>query len=125
VPVHGAADDIGAPELVIDALLGYSQEGSPRGAAADLIGRAADSATLALDVPSGLELATGAVRHPHVKADATLTLAAPKAGLRSGRDVVGTLFVADISVPATAYERIGVEYETPFASASVVRVVGW
>jgi NAD(P)H-hydrate epimerase len=38
---------------------------------------------LALDVPSGLELATGALYDPHVQAEATLTLAVPKEPLRA------------------------------------------
>jgi hypothetical protein len=37
---------------------------------------------------------------------------------------VGTLFVADISVPEIAYRRLGIAYTTPFSGRAIVRVVG-
>src|SRR5262249_61968609 len=37
IPVHETSDPPGEPELVVDALLGYSQRGEPRGCAAELI----------------------------------------------------------------------------------------
>ena len=54
---------------------------------------------LALDVPSGVDTATGTVFGPAVRAEATLTLALPKAGLKSraAREHVGELYLADIS----------------------------
>ncbi len=113
-----------AADLVIDALLGYGQHGDPDGAHADLIQWCAGQRVLALDVPSGLELETGTLRNPFVRAEATLTLALPKHGLRSAEagDVVGELFVADISVPPLVYERIGVPHPSPFGSGPVVRI---
>ena len=50
---------LGQAELVLDGLLGYSQAGPPRRPAARLIQASAGRRVLALDVPSGLELATG------------------------------------------------------------------
>lgn len=110
-------------ELVVDALLGYSQSGPPRGTTADLIEASAGRRVLALDVPSGLELSSGVLHVPHVLAEATMTLAAPKTGLR-GSAAVGDLYLADISVPAAAFERIGMAYETPFARSPLVRLMG-
>jgi NAD(P)H-hydrate epimerase len=79
---------------------------------------------LALDVPSGLELASGAVRDPHVRALATLTLALPKEGLRTptAREAVGELALADISVPVAVYERLGLRFPSPFTDGPVVRI---
>jgi NAD(P)H-hydrate epimerase len=108
-------------ELVLDALLGYSQSGRPRGAAAGLIARAEGARVLSLDVPSGLELVTGVLHEPHVRAEATLTLAAPKTGLRSA--AAGHLFLADLSIPPSAYERLGVAATTPFAATPIVRLL--
>lgn len=111
-------------ELVIDALIGYSLDGDPRGTAADRI-RWANSATvptLALDVPSGLDATTGRVAQPCTVADATLTLALPKVGLHRARQVVGNLFVADISVPPAVYGRLGLAVTTPFAGSTIVRL---
>ena len=81
---------------------------------------------LALDAPSGLELASGSLHEPHVGAEATLTLALPKQGLRdgAGREAAGQLLLADISVPAAVYARLGLEFDSPFARGPIVRLVG-
>jgi NAD(P)H-hydrate epimerase len=117
--------DHDGPDLVVDALLGYSQQGDPRGGAARLIRWSAGRRVLALDVPSGLELANGAIRSPAVEAEATMTLALPKQGLAApGAAVhVGRLVLADISVPAGIYGRLGLEYKSPFGSGPLVELV--
>lgn len=125
IPVEVGRDGIGTRDLAIDALLGYSQSGPPRAGAETLIAAAAGVRTLALDVPSGLELATGELHDPHVRAEATITLAVPKTGLRAAAAAAATgdLYLADLSLPSIVYERLGVEYRSPFAGSSVVRVV--
>lgn len=111
-------------DLVVDAVLGYGVDGDPRGRAAELVrwANAMPAPVLALDGPSGLDLATGRVGDPCVVADATLTLALPKVGLRRAPQVVGILYAADISVPPALYERFGLRLRAPFAAAPVVRV---
>lgn len=126
------ADRLGIPvafeptpaDVALDALLGYSLEGNPRERTAELIGWANEGAfpVCALDLPSGLAATTGRVGAPCVRAVATLTLAMPKAGLRAAPDVVGELYLADISVPPSAYRSIGLEVGTPFPQAPLVRV---
>jgi NAD(P)H-hydrate epimerase len=121
----GAAIEVGADsfdgaELVLDAILGYSQRGAPRGGAAELIVASAAERVLSLDVPSGLELETGRLHEPAVEAEATLTLALPKRGLRAARDAVGSLYLADISIAATVYSRLGIAYDSPFAYGPIV-----
>jgi NAD(P)H-hydrate epimerase len=112
------------PDLVIDGLLGYSQEGAPRGITAQLIESVAARRVLSLDVPSGLELSTGVLQEPFVRAHATLTLALPKEGLRApgAAAAVGDLYLADISVPPSVYERLGVAYRSPFGASTIVRL---
>jgi NAD(P)H-hydrate epimerase len=124
VPIHERVDSLDEPDLVIDALLGYGQRGDPHGQAAELIRWSAGRRVLALDVPSGLELASGQLHIPHVTAEATITLAAPKTGLAAANaaEAVGRLFLADLSVPALVYERLGVAYETPFTRRPVVEL---
>jgi NAD(P)H-hydrate epimerase len=119
---EGVHDALGEPDLVLDALLGYGQHGDPYGDAAELIRWSQGRRVLALDVPSGLELSTEKLRTPHVTAEATMTLAAPKAGLAGAVDEVGALFVADISVPALVYRRLGLDYETPFGRGPLIEV---
>lgn len=97
----------GRPDLVLDALLGYSLSGPPHPATATLLDETRDVPTISLDVPSGLELSTGIAHPGHVRPVATLTLAAPKTGLEPARGVAGTLYLADISVPPAAFRRIG------------------
>jgi NAD(P)H-hydrate epimerase len=69
--------------VVIDALIGYSLDGDPRGPIAEQIrwANTAPAPVLALDLPSGLDASTGRVGDPCVTVDATLTLALPKVGL--------------------------------------------
>jgi NAD(P)H-hydrate epimerase len=125
IPIHDRKTGPGCqPDIVIDALLGYSQRGSPRGDVAELIRWSAAHRVLALDVPSGLELSRGRLLTPHITAEATMTLAAPKAGLRgpAASATVGRLFLADISVPALVYGRLGVPYESPFGTGPLVEL---
>jgi NAD(P)H-hydrate epimerase len=76
---------------------------------------------LSLDVPSGFDAATGRTRSPCVAAAATLTLAAPKVGLR-GSPATGQLYVADIGVPPPVLARIGLPAGALFPTASVIHL---
>jgi NAD(P)H-hydrate epimerase len=114
----------GEPDLVIDALLGYGQRGAPYGETARLIEWSAGRRVLALDVPSGLELETAVLHEPHVLAEATLSLALPKHGLRApaAREAVGRLFLADLAVPPLVYAGLGLDYVSPFGRGTIVPV---
>ena len=124
LPIHRRPDALAKPALVIDALLGYSQHGAPRGASAELIRWSHGHRVLALDVPSGLELASGDRLQPHVLAEATMTLAAPKTALAGATAslAVGRLFLADICVPGSVYEQLGLRWQTPFARGPIVEL---
>jgi NAD(P)H-hydrate epimerase len=127
VPIHGPADVdalLHRAEVVLDALLGYNPDGPPRVAEAGLI-RAANAhelPILALDLPSGLDPDRGTPNNPTIRAARTLALALPKAGLlrpEAARSV-GELWVADISVPAQAYEGLGISAGPLFAESDLV-----
>jgi NAD(P)H-hydrate epimerase len=130
VPFEVARNDAELPstDLVVDALIGYSLSGAPRGAAAALIrqANAAEVPVLSLDVPSGVHTATGVVNAPAIEATATLTLALPKEGLRAdnARRNVGELYLADIGVPPELYARptIGLEVGALFAEDDLLRI---
>lgn len=111
-------------DLIVDALIGYSLDGDPRAAVAAPIrwANATSAPVLALDVPSGLDSTTGRVADPCIVADATLTLAMPKVGLQQAPQIVGELFVADISVPPSVYGRLGLDTAAVFTGSAVVRV---
>jgi NAD(P)H-hydrate epimerase len=114
-----------ASDLILDALIGYSLHGNPRGRAAELIGWAneQEAPVCSLDVPSGLDATTGDVRDPCVRATATLTLALPKTGLVGASGVVGELYLADISIPPGLYSGLGIEMGPLFKSGPILRLI--
>ena len=115
-------------DLIVDALIGYSLRGAPRGHAAVLIEAVnrAQTPVLSLDVPSGLDATTGAFLDAAVRADATLTLALPKTGLSTAaaKPLVGELYLADIGVPADLYGRppLNLTVGPIFAGDDVIRL---
>lgn len=111
-------------DLVLDAMIGYSLDGDPKGRVAELIEWAnhQPSPVLALDAPSGLDTTTGLIGDPCIRATATMTLAAPKSGLVLAPTVVGELYLADIGVPGSVYGAFEIELEDPFVAGSVVAV---
>lgn len=121
VPVLGADADLPPAELILDALIGYSLAGAPRPPISSLIRAANSSGTpiLALDIPSGMDADSGTPYDPCIAATSTLTLALPKAGLMqpAATGSVGELYLADISVPAAVFERLGIFVGTVFARA--------
>ena len=129
VPVHRpaeAASLMHEADVLLDALLGYSLDGAPREPEAGLI-RAANShgvPILALDLPSGLDPDSGVPYDPTIHATRTLALALPKVGLLRQEAVrsVGELWLADISVPPTAYSGFGISLGPIFAESDLVRI---
>ena len=107
----GVGADAGArPDVWVDALYGTGLSRAPEGASARLIerinaDRAQGSAVVAVDIPSGLNGATGEAYAPCVTADATCAFQYAKPGcyLGDGLDAAGTLTVADIGIPADLY----------------------
>jgi NAD(P)H-hydrate epimerase len=130
LPIRVGADRISAvigdADLVIDALIGYSLRGAPAGPVAALI-RAANASgrpVLALDLPSGLDGDSGVALDPTIRATQTLTLALPKRGLLAAvaRPWVGQLYLADISVPAEVFRRIGLTVGPIFAQSDIIPI---
>jgi NAD(P)H-hydrate epimerase len=114
--------DLGEADVVIDALIGYSLRGAPSGRSAALIDavNAHPATVVSLDTPSGLDVNNGATPGAVVRADATLTLVLPKIGMRNS-DLVGALYLADISVP----RPVTAAYGSPapdFRQGSVLRI---
>jgi hydroxyethylthiazole kinase-like uncharacterized protein yjeF len=111
VEVDGPAGELGRPDLVVDALLGYGSKGNPREPVAGLILRVNSSGlpVLAVDVPSGLDATTGEPSHPCVVADATVAFGLLKTGFlnQGSARFVGELYLADISLPEAIYRKYG------------------
>jgi NAD(P)H-hydrate epimerase len=108
-------------DLVVDALIGYSLRGAPRGRAAELIQLCNQHAAqvLCLDVPSGLNATTGEAPGVVVQPDRTLTLALPKTGLR---EITGDLYLADIGIPPEVYLHLGLSVGPLFSERYWLRL---
>ena len=93
-----------ACELIVDALFGTGLSREPEGLAADLIAlvNRAPLPVIAVDIPSGLNGATGVMSAQTVLADETVTFHRPKDGLflRDGCVCAGRVTCAPILIPA-------------------------
>ncbi|MHB8731357.1 MAG: NAD(P)H-hydrate dehydratase [bacterium] len=102
-------------DLIVDALFGTGFHGPARGAPAALIEAANRSGApiLAVDVPSGIDTATGAAEPPVIQAAATVTMGLPKLGLVQypAAACAGRLFVADIGLPDAVVEEAPIRAE--------------
>src|SRR4051812_160972 len=87
--------------LAVDALLGTGAAGAPRPAIAALVARIHDLEVpvLAVDGPTGVDLATGVV-HGAIRADLTVTFGGLRRGHVLARDEVGNVVVVDIGLPS-------------------------
>jgi hydroxyethylthiazole kinase-like uncharacterized protein yjeF len=107
LPGPTAGDEEFNPDLVVDALLGTGLTRPVDGAIGAAV--AAINATacpvLALDVPTGLDSDSGAVRGVAVSADATITFVGLKAGLYLGEGPAlrGALAFASLNLPDSVY----------------------
>lgn len=126
LPEPDALPDGEAPDLSIDALVGYRLDGPLRGYTVTLINWAnrSPAPVLSLDLPSGLCATSGDVWEPCVRATATVTLALSKTGLwkNGAHAVTGELHLADIGVPDVAFAAVGVEPGPIFAKDELLRI---
>ena len=116
----------GKADLIVDGLLGFSLKGAPREPVAGVIEliNKAGKPVLAIDAPSGLDVSTGKVFQPCVKATQTLTLSLPKKGFKKkkARDFTGKIFLADIGIPNHVYQQFGLTREGLFGKEKIVPV---
>ena len=101
-----AVAEVARAGLVIDAVFGAGlRDAVPDGVAAAL---AAAGRVLAVDVPSGVDGATGQYRGRVRGAELTVTFGARKPGhlLLPGREACGALVVADIGLPRAAMPAV-------------------
>lgn len=114
-------------DLIIDAIFGYGLSGAPKGIPARVIREILNSQNgnvLSLDVPSGLDSTNGSFAETCILAMATMTLALPKTGLLvpQVRHYVGELYLADIGVPPTLYEHIGLTLKPLFTEETIIHL---
>ena len=112
LPLDGAvlARELARSDAAVDAIVGIGFRGPARDDVADAIVAldAGACPVLAVDVPSGLDAATGSTSGPVVRADATVTFGALKVGLIAAPEAAGPVEVADIGFPADLVpDRLG------------------
>ena len=94
---------IARADILVDGLFGSGLRGEAAGPYREAIEamNASSAPVVAVDIPSGVEGDTGAVRGPAVRADVTVTFAAPKVGVvqHPGAELAGRVEVADIGIP--------------------------
>jgi NAD(P)H-hydrate epimerase len=100
VPADAFARAVERADVLVDAMFGTGFRGALEGDAALVARRSADVATVAVDIPSGVDGATGTVQGDAVRAVSTVTFAARKPGLvfEPGRSLAGNVIVADIGI---------------------------
>ncbi|HZI64403.1 MAG TPA: NAD(P)H-hydrate dehydratase [Thermoanaerobaculia bacterium] len=116
--LDGAADAAAAAagqDLIVDALFGTGLARPLSGvfaAVVEALNRAA-APRLAIDLPSGLDASTHRVPGPHLRAQITVTFAAPKIAhlFAPACEAVGELAVADLGIPPALVESAGSRLE--------------
>ncbi|MBR5479641.1 MAG: NAD(P)H-hydrate epimerase [Clostridia bacterium] len=110
IEILKVTDDVDQDAIIIDALLGISVSGAPRGNAKIAIDRieSMNNTIISVDIPSGLSADTGEVAGSVIKADYTYTLALDKVGLNTdlGRKFCGKKEILDIGIPNAALEEL-------------------
>ncbi|UFS70890.1 NAD(P)H-hydrate dehydratase [Geomonas sp. RF6] len=112
--------------LLVDALLGTGVKSEVAGVYAEAIAmmNEAKVPVVSVDIPSGVDAATGRILGTAVRADLTVTFALPKLGniLHPGAELCGALHVADIGIPEELLEEApGVELVDFDSAARLVR----
>jgi NAD(P)H-hydrate epimerase len=124
VDIKTAPDGIdGGADLIIDGLLGTGIRlplRQPLPQIIEAIGKAR-APVIGVDVPSGMEADDGSGADQAIRCAATLTLAAPKAGLPLS-DVAGRIFLADIGMPVALFGAAAARLEAIYRIADLIEL---
>ncbi len=111
--------DFSEYDVLVDAIFGTGALRQPSGLFADVISALNDLDTpvVAVDIPSGVDAATGLSTTPAVQATWTVTFQAGKPGLYlpPGRNLAGEVYIAPISLPIAIDEMLAAEWFVPEA----------
>jgi hydroxyethylthiazole kinase-like uncharacterized protein yjeF len=125
IPILEAPQGIGpSADVLIDGLFGTGIRLPLRDPAPSIIAamNTTERPIVAIDVPSGMDADTGMGAEVAVRAAATLTLVAPKAGL-AGASNAGRIFVADIGMPLALFGADREALAALYAAGDLVELV--
>ncbi len=109
--VGDPADRFAGADVIVDALFGAGLDRPLSGPAAELVEavNGSSAAIIAVDLPSGINGATGEIKGSAIKAHATVTFFLKKPGhlLFPGRGLCGTVTVAQIGIETGVLDTIG------------------
>ncbi|MDA4127983.1 MAG: NAD(P)H-hydrate epimerase [Thaumarchaeota archaeon] len=94
------ATAISGADIIVDGIFGAGVKGEirePFATAINMINRS-PSVKVAIDLPSGLDPATGDAKNPTIRADLTLAIHAAKTGLKDGAEYAGEIVVVPIGL---------------------------
>jgi ADP-dependent NAD(P)H-hydrate dehydratase / NAD(P)H-hydrate epimerase len=96
--------DAHEPDVVVDGIVGIGGKPGLRPAAAEAVARFPAAAVVAVDVPSGVGVDTGALDGPHVRADVTVTFGTHKGChlLDPAAEAAGVVTLVDIGLDLPA-----------------------
>lgn len=102
--------DIEGADLIVDALLGAGLDRDIDGDFADVIAavNASTRPVVSVDMPTGIDGASGIIRGTAIIADMSVTFFRLKPGhlLQPGRDRCGEVVLADIGIPASVIDAV-------------------
>ncbi len=118
--VEISKNDFPTANIYIDALVGYNLDSPPREPVKSAVKKINkwSAETIAIDVPTGVDVDTGERFDPHVEADYTVSLGMPKKKLYPRNS--GDIYLADIGIPRKGVEAAGVNPGEYFREKSFI-----
>lgn len=96
-------------DVIIDAMIGYNLSGELREPYVYIVRQMNESTSyvVSYDLPTGVKATDGTIAGEAVRANATLTLAAPKRAFttETGKAYAGTVYVGDLGIPERLYQE--------------------
>ncbi len=93
-------DEAAPPDVVLDGIVGIGGRPGLRPEAERLVARSAGTPVVAVDVPSGVDVDTGRLEGPHVRADVTVTFGTHKVAhlVDPAAEACGVVHLVDIGL---------------------------
>jgi len=114
-------------DLIIEGIVGYSIKGKLKPKLATLCNDLSTSGIpiISNDIPSGVHPDDGYIDKKCIHASQTLTIALPKKGIMGKHliNVIGEIYLGNISVPSSLYSEMGIEVNSNlFKTKNVIKL---